>query len=225
MPSATPRLRLEYETTLEELTEAADAVVATVRRAETGETEEIRARYVVGCDGAASGVRELLGVEMDGAGVLTYTTNIIFRCAELDSLHDKGESYRWIFIGEEGTWATLVAINGRDRWRFSLIGGERPGVPSAEEIQAAIRRAVGVDREYEVLSVLPWVRREGVARSYWQGRIFLAGDACHLMSPTGGFGMNTGIGDAVDLSWKLDAVLGDGADRDCSTPMRSSGDQ
>ena len=78
---------------------------------------------------------------------------------------------------------------------------------TTEEIEAAIRRAVGSDFEFEILSVLPWVRRELVAERYRNGRGFIAGDAAHVMSPTGGFGMNTGIGDAVDLSWKLDATV------------------
>ena len=78
-----------------------------------------RARYLVGCDGARSLVRETLGIAMRGNPALTYTTNVIFRCPDLLSLHDKGKAYRYIFIGPEGTWATIVAINGRDHWRFS----------------------------------------------------------------------------------------------------------
>jgi hypothetical protein len=66
---------------------------------------------------------------------------------------------------------------------------------------------MGHDFGYEILSVMRWVRRELVADSYGTGRVFIAGDAAHLMSPTGGFGMNTGIGDAVDLGWKIDAAL------------------
>ncbi len=144
---------------------------------------------------------------MSGNPVLTYTTNVIFRCPHLLALHDKGKAYRHIFIGPEGTWATIVAINGRDEWRFSLIGGAEQREYTTEEIEAAIRRAVGCDFEFEILSVLPWVRRELVAERYRDGRGFIAGDAAHVMSPTGGFGMNTGIGDAVDLSWKLAAML------------------
>jgi hypothetical protein len=139
--------------------------------------------------------------------VLTYTTNVIFRCPHLLSLHDKGKAYRHIFIGPEGTWATIVAINGRDQWRFSIIGDAAQRDYTQQEIEAAIRRAVGRDFDFEILSVLPWVRRELVAERYDNGRGFIAGDAAHVMSPTGGFGMNTGIGDAVDLSWKLAAVL------------------
>src|SRR5262249_23230525 len=71
----------------------------------------------------------------------------------------------------------------------------------------ALRRAMGRDFDYEILSVMRWVRRELVADSYATRRVFIAGDAAHLMSPTGGFGMNTGIGDAVDLGWKLEAAV------------------
>lgn len=77
---------------------------------------------------------------------------------------------------------------------------------SEQEIRDAVVKAVGVDFEFDIESVLSWVRRELVADSYVAGRIYIAGDAAHLMSPTGGFGMNTGIADSVDLGWKLAAV-------------------
>jgi hypothetical protein len=90
---------------------------------------------------------------------------------------------------------------------MSVIGDDQPRSLSNREVDAAIRRAVGTDFDYEVLSIVPWVRRELVADRYSTARLFIAGDAAHVMSPTGGFGMNTGIGDAVDLSWKLAAVV------------------
>jgi 2-polyprenyl-6-methoxyphenol hydroxylase-like FAD-dependent oxidoreductase len=198
---------LRYRTRLLSFTQNADRVTATVENAETGARQEILARYIVGCDGARSLVRETLGIAMQGNPVLTYTTNVIFRCPHLLALHDKGKAYRHIFIGPEGTWATIVAINGRDEWRFSIIGGAEQRDYTTDDIKAAIRRAVGRDFDFEILSVLPWVRRELVAERYRGGRGFIAGDAAHVMSPTGGFGMNTGIQDVVDLSWKLAAVL------------------
>ena len=202
-----PSVTLRYRTRLVSFEQNADLVTAVVENAGTGAREEIKSRYIVGCDGARSLVRETLGIRMSGNPVLTYTTNVIFRCPHLLALHDKGKAYRHIFIGPEGTWATIVAINGRDEWRFSLIGGAEQHEYTTEEIKAAIRRAVGCDFEFEILSVLPWVRRELVAERYRNGRGFIAGDAAHVMSPTGGFGMNTGIGDAVDLSWKLAAMI------------------
>ena len=200
-------VRLRYRTRLVSFAQDAERVMAIVENADSGAHEEIAARYIVGCDGARSLVRETLGIGMLGNPVLTYTTNVIFRCPHLLALHDKGKAYRHIFIGPEGTWATVVAINGGDQWRFSLIGSAEQRDYTTDDIKAAIRRAVGCDFAFEILSVLPWVRRELVAESFGNGRGFIAGDAAHMMSPTGGFGMNTGIGDAVDLCWKLAATL------------------
>ena len=198
---------LEYRCELESFEPHGDGMLATVLDGASGERRTIGARYLVGCDGGASRVRQALGIRMVGDPVLTYTTNIVFRCEGLERLHDKAPAYRYIFIGPEGTWATLVAIDGRDQWRFSLVGdAERRSVGEAEA-RAAIERAVGRPFAFEIISMLPWVRRQLVAERYGEGRVFIAGDAAHLTSPTGGFGMNTGILDAVNLSWKLAATL------------------
>jgi 2-polyprenyl-6-methoxyphenol hydroxylase-like FAD-dependent oxidoreductase len=202
-----PSVELRYRTRVLSLTQDADHVSATVEDLDHGRRYDIRAQYLAGCDGARSLMREQLGIGMSGNPALTYTTNVIFRCPHLVSLHDKGEAYRFIILGSEGTWSTIVAINGRDQWRFSIIRGPERRELTGEEIHAALRRAVGIDFDYQILTVLPWVRRELVANRYAEGRGFILGDAAHAMSPTGGFGMNTGIGDAVDLSWKLAAVL------------------
>jgi len=198
---------LRYRCRMTGFTQSGDGVDVEFEDLERGRMQRVAARYLVGCDGASSTVRELLGVKMEGRGTLTYTTNVIIRCANLATLHNKQLAYRHLFIGPEGTWATMVAINGRDEWRFSFIGSGEPRKMTEDEIRAAIRRAVGVDFEYEIVSILPWVRRELIAERYGVGRVFLAGDAVHVMSPTGGFGMNTGIADAVDLSWKLEGTI------------------
>lgn len=202
-----PTVTLAYQTELTGFAEHDDGVAVTLRDAVSGATRTVQARYLVGTDGGASTVRTQLGIEMSGLPTLTYTTNVIFRCAGLEKLHDKRPGYRYIFIGPEGTWATLVAINGRDQWRFSLVGDDTRRMPSEAELRAAIVRAVGREFDFEILSILPWIRRQLVADSYGTKRVFLAGDSAHLTSPTGGFGMNTGIQDAVNLSWKLQAVL------------------
>lgn len=198
---------LRFRTELTGFRDAGDRVVAAVHDRAAGRTEEIEASYLVGCDGAASQVREQLGIPMHGKTVLTNTTNVIFRDPDLVARHDKGRAYRFIVIGTEGTWATIVAINGGDRWRMSVVQAPPDGL-TREQVAAAIRRAVGRDFPFEILSIANWKRRELVADRYGEGRVFIAGDAAHVMSPTGGFGMNTGIGDAVDLSWKLEALLG-----------------
>jgi 2-polyprenyl-6-methoxyphenol hydroxylase-like FAD-dependent oxidoreductase len=202
-----PHVTLRYDTELVAFEERPQGVAAALVDKLTGKRDRIEASYLVGCDGGASTVREQLGIAMSGSQVLTHTTNAVFRCEGLEKLHDKAPGYRFIFIGPEGTWATLVAINGRDRWRFSLIGDETRRVFSEVEIRAAICRAVGREFDFEILSVLPWTRRQLVADRYGTRRVFIAGDAAHLTSPTGGFGMNTGIQDSVDLAWKLEACI------------------
>ena len=204
---STGHVDLRYETELESFEDRGDHVHATLKSTTRGERRTVQAQYLVGCDGGASGVRQALGIGMTGEPVLSYTTNVIFRCDGLERLHTKQPAYRYIFIGPEGTWATLVAINGRDQWRFSLVGDATRREVSEAEMRQAIVRAVGREFDFEILSVLPWVRRQLVADRYRQGRVFIAGDAAHLTSPTGGFGMNTGILDAVNLSWKLAAVV------------------
>jgi 2-polyprenyl-6-methoxyphenol hydroxylase-like FAD-dependent oxidoreductase len=183
-------------------------VTAQIRNLATGEDSTVRAQYLVGCDGARSAVREQLGIAMHGRGVLTYSTNVIFRCADFNRLHDKKPGYRYIFIGPAGAWGTLVAINGRDQWRMSIIGNvDDQHTYSEAELKAFAFRMLGHPFDLEILSILPWVRSELVAEHYGTGRVYIAGDACHLTSPTGGLGMNTGIADAVDLAWKLGAML------------------
>ncbi len=202
-----PHVDLRYSTELLGFAETADAVIATVRDNLTGAVRTISADYLIGTDGGASLVRERTGITMSGNPALTYTTNVMFRCVGFSTLHNFNKGYRFIFIGPEGTWLTIVAINGGDRYRMSIVGSADKVSHAEDDIRAALRRAAGRDFDYEILSVMRWVRRELVADSYGSKRVFIAGDAAHLMSPTGGFGMNTGIQDAVDLGWKLEANI------------------
>ncbi|MPZ56054.1 MAG: 2-polyprenyl-6-methoxyphenol hydroxylase [Rhizobiales bacterium] len=202
-----PHVTLRYHCELTGYDERPDGVHATVRDPHTDEADTITADYLVGTDGGGSTVREIAGICMRGDPALTYTTNVIFRCPDFPTLHDKGRSYRFIFIGPEGTWLTIVAVNGADRFRMSIVGTPDKRDHSEQDIHQALRRAMGRDFDYEVLSVMRWVRRELVADAFGTNRMFIAGDAAHLMSPTGALGMNSGVQDAVDLGWKLEAML------------------
>lgn len=167
-------------------------------RLETGET--LRAAYVVGCDGYSSTVRRQLGIAMRGDEHLNRAINIMFRTPELARLHDKGNAGRYVLIGTEGPWASLTAADGREQWRLMVYEDRL-------EPREAVRQAVGRDFEFEILTVGVWARRNLLAERYRSGRVFLAGDAVHVMPPNGGLGMNTGIADAVDLGWKLAALM------------------
>lgn len=190
-----PSVSLRYESRLQQFTQHADHVEA---RLESGET--IRARYLAACDGYGSTVRRQLGIAMQGDEHLNRAINIMFSTPDLAALHDKGNAGRYVTIGTEGPWASLTAADGRSRWRLMVYEDKL----APEE---AVREAVGRDFAFEILTVGIWVRRNLVAERYREGRVLLAGDAAHVMPPNGGLGMNTGIGDAVDLGWKLAAVL------------------
>jgi 2-polyprenyl-6-methoxyphenol hydroxylase-like FAD-dependent oxidoreductase len=173
-----------------------------------GREYEVDCQYLVGCDGGSSAVKKAAGFEMSGSAVLTYTTNAIVECVGLETFHDKKPGYRYIFIGPEGTWGTMVAIDGRNRWRISLVGDGTMRTLDEADMEAVFRRMLGRDDvPFKVLSMMPWIRRQLVADRYVKGRVMIAGDAAHLTSPTGGFGMNMGIQDSVDLGWKLQALV------------------
>jgi 2-polyprenyl-6-methoxyphenol hydroxylase-like FAD-dependent oxidoreductase len=192
-----PAVRLRYGARLLSFEERDDHVSAEVE--EAGRHDRLQCRYLVGCDGYSSTVRKHLGIAMNGDAMLNRAINIMFRTPSLASLHDKGNAGRYVTIGTVGPWASLTAADGREQWRLMLYEDHL----APEE---AVRRAVGRDFDFEILSVGVWARRNLVAERYRKGRVFLAGDAVHVMPPNGGLGMNTGIGDAVDLGWKLAAV-------------------
>lgn len=204
---AFPHVTQRYHTELVEFAEHADRVTATVLDRRSGQRETIEADTMIACDGGGSMIRDRLGIALAGNPVLTYTTNIIFRCDGLERLHPTRPAYRYIFIAPEGTWSTLVAIDGRDHWRFSYVGDKNSRPFTVSDWRREIERAVGREFDFEILSVMPWTRRELVAERFGTKRIFLAGDAAHQLSPTGAFGMNTGLQEVADLGWKLAARL------------------
>jgi 2-polyprenyl-6-methoxyphenol hydroxylase-like FAD-dependent oxidoreductase len=183
-------------------------VTASVEALESGEIFTVRAAYLIGCDGASSLVRNGLGITMQGNPKLNYSVGILIRCPGLIAASKTGEIERVIFVGPEGTWGNLTVVDGSELWRVTIYGADER--IRMEDFDAAswVQRALGRDDlAFEIVAIVPWRRTELVASAYRDGRVFLAGDACHTMSPTGGMGVNTGFGDVVDLGWKIGAVL------------------
>jgi len=195
---------LRYRCRLAGFREDGDAVVADLE-ADGGERTQVRARFMVACDGFSSSVRKALGIEMRGEAFIDRSVNIMLRTPDLSAVHAKGNAGRYVLVGPEGPWASLTPADGRERWRL-MIYGEKVKEAQAIDAAAEVRRAAGRDFDFEILSCEPWVRRRMVADRYRRGRVLLAGDAVHVMPPNGGLGMNTGIADAVDLGWKLAAM-------------------
>jgi len=181
-------------------------VNCTLKLREGGAREEIRAGYLVGCDGLASRVRKAVGIGFGGTQ-LGYSVSVVVRIENLDHSHPFGMGERYMFISPEGTWANLTSVDGRALYRFTVIGSEEKLDPAQLDMAALLRRGLGRDDiPFELMRVLPWRRSQFTAERFDCGRVFLAGDAAHTMSPTGGHGLNTGLGDVTDLGWILQAL-------------------
>ncbi len=196
-----------FSTRLTGWLEDADGIEADLLDEATGETIKVRAAYLVGADGARSTVRERLGIKMEGASGLAHFHNIVFRSPGLARKHALGPAVMYWLVNAEVP-AVLAPLDTDDIWTF---GCPKLANTEADPI-ALIRTALGLDIEIEIVDRDAWTAHQLIATSYRKGRVFLAGDACHLHPPFGGHGMNMGIGDAVDLGWKLGAVLDGWAD-------------
>jgi 2-polyprenyl-6-methoxyphenol hydroxylase-like FAD-dependent oxidoreductase len=160
---------------------------------------EIGALYLVGCDGGGSAVRRQLGIKLSGEANLMQFLQALFRCDDLFERIPIGNG-RHYHVADAQHSFLIVQDSTR---HFTL----HATVESADEMKAAFERVVAMPMQYEMLSCAPWRQNLLLADKYAEGRVFLAGDAVHLMIPTGGLGMNSGVGDAIDLSWKLAATL------------------
>ncbi len=184
-------------------TQDADGVTVTLRRRADGGEYQVRARYVVAADGATSGVREALGIERTGEGMLSVQRSILFTAPELDTYLEKGVVQ---FEIEQDDFKAFLTTYSDGRWVLMLADDlER----DEAQMRAAIERAIGrTDIPFEIVTTGRWELAALVADHFSSGRIFLAGDAAHQLPPNrGGFGANTGIDDAHNLAWKLAAVL------------------
>jgi 2-polyprenyl-6-methoxyphenol hydroxylase-like FAD-dependent oxidoreductase len=171
-----------------------------------GDELRIRADYVVGCDGAGSRVRSQLGIELLGQPLIDHSLSVEFYCDEWNDLHDKRPAVRYVCIDEQGTWGTVMAVDGKRTWRVLLYGDSLEALDEVDP-DAIVTRLMGRPVDYQLSAVRPWVRSATLAERYRAGRVFLAGDAGHVHPPNGGFGMNTGVIDAANLGWKLAAVI------------------
>jgi len=201
-----PCISLRHSVKLEGFVQDEAGVVATLRDRQSGRTETVRAGYLVGCDGFASTVRELLGIEIRGEPHIDWSMTIYLRIPDLQRYHDKGNAFRYVFVGPEGTWSFLSIVDGKDLWRLQLVDVDERRLQNAD-VPALMRRCMGRDVPYTIEDKTLWVRKRTVADRFMDGRVFLAGDAAHAHPPNGGLGMNTGIQDAFDLGWKLAATL------------------
>lgn len=169
-------------------------------------SRSMRARFLVGCDGTRSLVREHLGVDRESTPTYGLAAEAIIESRALADLARPRQAGRYTPVSARGISGSLLPYDGEDRFRMTLMA-ESVKVDRARMDEAVTQLAGrAVDFRY-LTDILPWVNRESSAERYRVGRVFLAGDAAHTMPPTGGHGMNTGVVDAFDLGWKLAAVI------------------
>ncbi|HEX9462166.1 MAG TPA: FAD-dependent monooxygenase [Alphaproteobacteria bacterium] len=199
---ALPPVSVRYGHQLVSFTQDAAAVTAEVQ-GPGGAVASIRAAFLVGCDGGASPVRKRLGIKLWGEYNLLELWQALYRSDDLFGMipigrgPGKGRHYH---VADDKATQLIVQDSTRHFTLHSVA-------PDDAAMRAMFERTVGAPVKYEMLACNPWRQNLLLAERYQDGRVFLAGDAVHLMIPTGGLGMNTGVGDAIDLAWKLAGTL------------------
>lgn len=202
---------IRFSTELVSFEQDATGVTAQIVERETGTRRTVRASYMVAADGANSRVRdEMLKVPLIGARVLAHHINIYFR-ADLTSLVAQRQ-FVMCHVENPEARGIFFTVNDTDRWLFNVVyhpeKGETPEDYTDERCIEIVRKAVGVpDLTVEVLSTLSWEAATCMVEHFQIGRVFLAGDAAHIMPPFGASGVNIGVQDAHNLAWKLADVV------------------
>ena len=207
--------RIEYASEATSLEQDADGVTVIVRPRDGGPERTVRARYVIAADGAHSPIRERLGIRVLGHGSFSDSITIYFRADVRRLMGDRNLSVVYVFGPR---------LQGFFRFSIDLQAGflvvnstvDEAGTRSVrigEDMSAAtciryVREALGdPDIPVEIEDVQRWSASAEYAERLRDGRVFIAGDAAHVMPPTGGFGGNSGIEDGYNLAWKLAYVL------------------
>ncbi len=201
-----PSVEIRFRCELVSIDQSEDRVSATLRNLETAKELVVDADFLVGADGSRSIVRSAIGARMDGAYGLSRNYNIVFRAPGLARAHELGPAIMYWQVNNDVP-SLIGPMDRGDKWFFMPTQLSEGRTVAKEEAPALIRQSTGIDTPIEVLSSDEWVASRLIADRYRDRRVFLAGDACHLHPPYGGYGMNMGVADGVDLGWKIAAVL------------------
>ena len=194
LPSVSVRFGFEL-TSFEQDEEGVTAHV----KALDGATSTIRARYMVACDGGNSLVRRQLGIALNGEANILELRQALYYCEDLYERIPIGKGRHYHALDKEGSF--LIVQDSTKHFTLHAV------VENDADMATQFEKVVAMPVKYDMLYVGKWRMNLLLADRYQDRRVFLAGDAVHLVIPTGGLGMNSGVGDAIDLSWKLAATL------------------
>jgi 2-polyprenyl-6-methoxyphenol hydroxylase-like FAD-dependent oxidoreductase len=205
---ASPGAELRYRYQWEHSEQLDDGVVSDIVDLDTGETTRVRSRYVIGCDGAGSGVRKLLGIEMVGPPLLQCYLMIHF-AADLRALTAERPAVLHFTLDPEATGA-FIAHDVESDWVF--MHAIDPSTESVDDYDdgrcvEVIEKAAGTELDARIVGKGTWWMSSQTVDSMGRGRIFLAGDSAHRFPPTGGLGLNSGVQDIHGLMWRLAAIV------------------
>lgn len=202
-----PSVEVLYGSEVIDVEETDDDVRIDIRDVESGEVSSRRGAYLAACDGGGGSIRKSLEVPYLGRGAMRRNVSYLFRSTDFLDKAAVGRANLY-FIFAPGNFGVFTMIDNEGLWNYQhyVLDGAEEDVRRIDA-EAEIRAAMGRDFEFEVLGTLRWSHHQSVAARFRRGRTFLVGDSAHLFCPTGGVGMNTAIGDAFDLSWKLWARL------------------
>jgi 2-polyprenyl-6-methoxyphenol hydroxylase-like FAD-dependent oxidoreductase len=209
-----PNVELRFGWEADQFSQDADGVLLTARHVTNGRSEQWRARYLIGCDGGHSAVRRSLGIRYSGYDRLEQA----YLGGRMISSYLRAPTLYRDYLGGRRAWmywvvnpelrSTLFTLNGNDEFMFYTKPKDPEAPPDDAAVRHALFRSIGAEVPVELIGHQPWTAGAAlVAERFADRRILLAGDAVHLFTPTGGFGMNTGVDDVANLSWKLAATL------------------
>jgi len=204
--AARPRVTMLNRTEFVGLVQDQSGVTVEVRDLETGKLFSIRADYLVGCDGGSSQVRREIGSSLSGRDVIQRVQSSYIRAPDLIGRITKPDAWMSYLYAPERA-GNLLAIDGRETWLIHnyLLPHEADFESVDRDACIRLLLGVGADFQYELLGKEDWIGRRLVADRFQDRRVFICGDAAHLWVPYAGYGMNAGIADALNLSWKLAA--------------------
>lgn len=198
-----------FNTEMLSFTQDGTKVTTIVRDRETGVEKIIQANYMIAADGAKSSIIETLGIPTTGKGALGNLLNIYFKADVSQNI--QGKEFSILRINEPHMKGLLASINNTDRWVFHLHydpAKDHVADMNNEALVLKLQQVIGLpDIKISIITILPWQPTVKVATEMQQGRVFLAGDSAHIMTPYGGKGASSGIQDVHNLAWKLAYVV------------------